>query len=400
MELFGDVLFEEGTEISNENLIKLINHPFLKPRFRISVLNQDESISYVIPPSDIPENGISYTEEYQNGARRSITLELINKDGKYSPSINGIWLSTKFRFDIGLETKGNILWFPRGIYIMGDVSLTHNDSDSTVSIQLKDKFAMFEGKLGTLEEAYEIEANSDIYGAINGILNSSMGNGYIYDYKSVILDPSFYNFRTKATIRIEEGGSISDLIDAIATQLSAEYYYNNIGNLCFYPINETIDDSNKPIIWVFDHLYREPHNMSLNYKNEDVINVVKVVGDNVSYGIYSAVVTNENPSSPICIQQIGRRVAPKYTEANVWSNDIAESLANYYLRQASFLSVDFSCEVAFNPVLAVNNIIEVDDEFTSLRRDKLLLTSISYNSESGLMSLKLCNTADLPSTFK
>ena len=167
MELFGDVLLEEGTDISNENLIKLINRPFVKPRFRISVLNPDETVNYVIPSTDIPENGISYTEEYQNGSRRSITLELINKDGKYTPSINGIWLSTKFRFDIGLVTKDNILWFPRGIYIMGDVTLNHNDSDNTVSIQLKDKFAMFEGKMGTLEEAYEIELDSDIEGAID-----------------------------------------------------------------------------------------------------------------------------------------------------------------------------------------------------------------------------------------
>jgi hypothetical protein len=70
------------------------------------------------------------------------------------------------------------------------------------------------------------------------------------------LDPSFIGFETQSTIRVEEGGSLGQVISELATQLSAEYYYNNTGNLCFYPINETIDDSNKPVIWTFDKLSR------------------------------------------------------------------------------------------------------------------------------------------------
>ena len=136
--------------------------------------------------------------------------------------------------------------------------------------------------------------------------------------------------------------------------------------------------------------------MSINYKNEEVINVVKVVGDNIDNGIYSAVVTNENPSSPICIQRIGRRIAPKYTEPNIWNDDLAADLARYYLRQASFIGVDFSTSVGFNPLLAVNNICEVESSNENLRREKLLLTSISFTSADGIMQLNLCSTKDLP----
>jgi len=396
MELFGDVLTEQGSEIDFSSLEKLIKRPFIKPRFKISVLNPDETVSYVIPSEDIPANGISFTEEYQNGQRRNITLQLINEDGKYTPSINGIWLSTKFRLDIGIVTQNQVVWFPRGVYVMGDVTLTQEASNKTVSIQLKDKYAVFEGKMGTLEEAYEIELGSDIEDALRGIMNFATGSGYVLDSKPVVLDPSFIGFKTQSTIRVEEGGNLGEIISALATQLSAEYYYNNIGNLCFYPLNETVDDSNKPVIWVFENLNRELHNLSLNFANEEVINVVKVVGDNIDNGIHSAVVTNENPGSPICIQQIGRRVAPKYSEANVWNDELAYDLANYYLRQSSFVSVDFTCSVSFNPILIVNNIVEVENEFLGLQREKLLLTSISYSSEDGLMSIKLCNTKDLP----
>lgn len=396
LRLFGDVLNEQGTDIEFDALAKIIKRPYIKPRFRVSVLNPDETVRYTIPNEDIPEDGISYTEEYQNGQRRNITLQLINRDGKYTPSINGIWISTKFRFDIGIETKDDVIWFPRGVYIMGDISLIYEDSNRTISFQLKDKYAIFEGKMGTLEEAYEVELGSTIEDALNGIMNFAMGNGYIMDSKPIILDPSFVGFKTQSTIRVEEGGNLGEVINALATQLSAEFYYNNIGNLCFYPINETIDDSNKPVIWVFEKLNRGIHSASLNYATEQVINVVKVVGDNVDKGIYSAVVTNENPASPICIQQVGRRIAPKYSEANVWSDDLAESLARYYLRQSSFIAVDFSCNVSFNPILTCNNIVEVENDFLNLQREKLLITSISYSSRDGLMSVKMCNTKELP----
>ena len=396
MEIYGDTLIEETSSIDFDLVQKIIKRAVIKPQFKVSVLNPDETVSYVIPSEDIPEGGISYTEEYQSGQRRNITLTLINKDGKYTPSINGIWLTTKFRLDIGLVYKKKVIWFPRGVYIMGDVSLTHQGASNEVEIQLKDKFAQFENKLGTLESGYEVEVGSKIGDAIKGILNFDRGDGYIMDYKPIILDPSLIDFVTQSTIRVDEGGNLGQVISELATQLSAEYYYNNTGNLCFYPINSTVDDSSKPVIWTFQNINRELHNLSLNYKNEEVINVVKVIGDNVGGRIYSAIATNENPSSPICIQRVGRRAAPQYNEANVWSQDLANDLARYYLRQNSFLGVDFTCSVAFNPILVVNNICEVENSFLQYKREKLLITSISYNSQDGLMSLRLCNTSDLP----
>ena len=397
MEIFGDTLSLKGDLIEYSALQRILKRSYIKPRFKINVLNADETVNYTIPEEDILNDGISFTENYQNGQRKNITLKLINIQGKYTPSINGIWLSTKFSFEIGLNYSGDkTVWFPRGVYIMGDVTLTHENSRDEISIQLKDKYAIFEGKMGTLDEAYEIPVGSNIEDAINGIRNFSLGNGYILDYKPIILDPSFVGKTTQSTIRIEEGQNLGKVIDELATQLSAEYYYNNVGNLCFYPLNETVDDSNKPVIWVFEDLGRSLHNLTLTYNNEEIINDVKVVGDNIENGIFSATVTNENPTSPICIERVGRRVAPKYTEANVWNDELAYDMAIYYLRQYSFASVNFSCVVGFNPILAVNNICEVENSHLELYREKLLITSISYTSSDGAMTLSLCNTSDLP----
>ena len=49
---------------------------------------------------------------------------------------------------------------------MGNVTLTRYNSDKTVTIQLQDKFAIFEGMTGTLETAYEVELGSNILDAI------------------------------------------------------------------------------------------------------------------------------------------------------------------------------------------------------------------------------------------
>ncbi|HAU86768.1 MAG TPA: hypothetical protein DCW90_15125, partial [Lachnospiraceae bacterium] len=397
MKLFGDVLFSnsEDEDIPFSKLKRLLEMPYLKPRYRLSVLTQDEQVAYIIPEEDIIAGSINYTESYQSGQRRNISLELVNASGKYTPNVNGLWVNSRFSFEIGIEYAGRIIWFPKGIYIMGNLDLTRSNSEKTVCLQLLDKYAIFEGKTGTLEVAYEVELGSDIRDAIRGILNFSLENGYILDYKDVIFDPSLVGMVTQQTIRAEQGENYGSVIDALATQLSAEYYYNSVGNLCFYPINETVNDDLKPIIWTFANFNRDLHNLNLTYKNEDVVNCIKVVGDNVENGVCSAVVTNDNPSSPICIQQIGKRTAPTYSEANVWNDELAHDLANYYLRKASFVAVDFSCDVSFNPVLTVNNICEVENDHLNFKREKLLITNINYTSDTGLMNISFCNTMDL-----
>ena len=75
-------------EITVEDIIIALTNPFICPTFRISILNPDESVKYEIPLGDIPSGGISYSENYQNGQRRSLTLKLINKNGKYTPVVN------------------------------------------------------------------------------------------------------------------------------------------------------------------------------------------------------------------------------------------------------------------------------------------------------------------------
>ena len=373
--IFGDVLLRDENAIPFNTLKRILERPVIHPRYRLSILTPDEQVSYIIPESDITLDGLNYTESYQNGQRRSITVTLANENGQYTPNINGIWVNTRFGFDVGIQYQDTTIWFPKGVYILGDVNLTRDDSNKTIQLQLSDKYAVFEGKTGTLETAYEVELGSNIIDAVKGVLNFSLGNGYILDYKEPIFDPSFIGLKTQQTIRAEQGETLGSILDALATQ---------------------VDDSVKPVIWTYPKLSRNLHNMDLQYQNEQIINCVKVVGDSVDSTIYTATVTNNNPSSPICVERIGRRMDAPYTSSQVWSDDLAYDLANYYLRKSSFVGLQFSVSVSFNPILTVNNLCEVEDEFLSLQREKLLITSISYNSKDGKISLSCCNTSDLP----
>lgn len=146
IEVFGDIVLQEGNEISFSTLKKILERPIIHPIYRLNVLTPTELVDYTIPMSDIVQNSIQYTENYQNGQRRNLSVQLINTNKRYTPSKNGIWINTKFSFEIGLRYNGKLFWFPKGIYTLGNVDLVRNNSEKTVTYQLQDKFAIFEGK--------------------------------------------------------------------------------------------------------------------------------------------------------------------------------------------------------------------------------------------------------------
>ena len=96
---------------------------------------------------------------------------MANEYGQYTPNINKIWINTKFRYEVGIQHGSDIVWFPKRIYILSEVSLTRNNSDKQISLSLSDKYALFESKASTLETAYEVELGSDIIDAVKGVLN-------------------------------------------------------------------------------------------------------------------------------------------------------------------------------------------------------------------------------------
>lgn len=388
---YGEVLrLVDSSDISMKYLTTVLKRPVYKPRFRLFVLNPDETINYEIPQNDIITDSGNFTENYQNGQRKSLNINLININGKYTPSINTIWVHNKFRFDIGLEFDGQVYWFPRGIYILGNPTAGHQDSDKQVSLTLVDKFAILEGKAGTLESTYEIPVDSDIRQAIMGILTLDNGSGYPIDLKPIIYDATFEGLKMPYTLSKDAGSTLGEMLLEIGTILNAEVYYNSQGNLCFININETTLDTQKASLWDYDDSERDYYNSSINYDFENAVNEVHVVGDNINNDIFAAMAKNNNPASPLCIERIGRRIE-YINDSNIYSDDLAQQRADYELRKLGILKTIFNISVSFNPLLFVNNLVTITDGFYGFNRARFLIQSISYTIGSDCKMTVSCS---------
>lgn len=375
---YGEVLrLVDSSSVSMGYLTDVLKRPKYEARYRLFVLNPDETINYEIPQEDIILNSGNFTENYQSGQRKSVNINLINIDGKYTPSINTVWVHNKFRFDVGLEFDNQVYWFPRGIYILGNPSASHQDSDKQLSLTLVDKFAVLEGKAGTLEATYEIPVDSDIEKAIIGILTLDNGSGYPIDLKPIIYDRTFKGLKMPYTLSKDAGSTLGEMLLEIGTILNAEVYYNSQGNLCFVSINETTLDVQKASLWDYTDTERDYFNANANYDFENAVNEIQVVGDNINNEIFSAVAQNKNPASPLCIQRIGRRIE-YVNDSNIYSDDLAQQRADYELRKFGILKTTMNINVAFNPLLFVNNLINITDSYYGLDRERFLIQSISY----------------------
>ena len=413
---------EDITSIENitiDDIILALMDPYICPTFKISILNPDETVKCEIPLEDIPSGGISYTETYQNGQRRSITLKLINKDGKYSPSINKgpkysrnlykneiirkedsndsllIWKGTKFKYDIGLRIKGKKIWFAKGIYVLSSTESIQEDSNKTITLQLKDKFAKLENNNGKLLTAYEIPVGSKVRQVLQDLLNTDMGDGYNIDCKPFILPSSLNDFEIQADIKKEAGDTFGSIFLDIATQMSCECYYNETGNLVFSLLDETVNDHNKAVCWQYLKKNYDLISLSVSHEFDNVVNMVKVIGDNIDNGIFSALVVNNDPRSPVCINKIGKCPDTPITDANVWSNTLAHDVAIYNLRKKSLIALGLSALVKFNPLITVDFLCEIEHDFFQLKREKCVINSISYSDNTGQMSLNVTSIQNL-----
>lgn len=400
-------LITNNEQLTIQDIVDLIQSPEISPIVRLSVLNPDETLDYMISPEDIVEDSVVYNEKYTNAQRRDLSFKLINipqrvyniktrqyeKQYKYFPQVDGLWYGTKIKYEQGIRYRGNEYYFPKGIYIIDNFDLVHNVNAKDVTYQCTDKFGMFDGPTGILEDGYEIPVDTPIEEAIDDLMNLSCTDGYINDFKVCIIDSKYIGFKTQSTIRIDAGGNIGDLIEQLATQMSAEYYYNTVGNLVLYPVDSSMNDINKPIVWT----YNESQIEGLKFTgNNDIVNVVKVVGNNVDGKIYSAVSKNTNLNSPINIYRIKERRMSPIDTANIWSDDMAQELADYNLRQKSILSLQQSCSVLYNPILMVNNIVEIENEELDMKRNRYLINGISYTSGSITMQIDISNITNLP----
>ncbi len=362
----------------------------IKPRFRLYLLNPDETVRSEIPERDILHGG-SYNENYQNGQRRSLSFSLYNFNKKYTPSINNLWVGTKIKFELGMEFEDITVWFPRGIYAITNISSTYQQGVATVSIEANDKFFVLENGVGVLDSTYSIPVGSDVESVVTELLRSHIGNGNVIDPTEIIYNSFFKGKKTQATIAKEVGDTIGSILIDLATQLNAEIFYDMEGHLNIVPVQEVISDINKPVIYLYNN-DDDIAGLDLSFDLSEVINKVIVIGSTNNGETYKGIAVNNDTASPLCYQRIGYRVATPINDNNITSQILAQERAEYELRQKIILKSSSSIIVRLNPLLFVNNLIMISNDFYGLRQAKFLVQNVSYElGYSGIMNLEISN---------
>ncbi|MBO7732413.1 MAG: hypothetical protein J6S67_07665 [Methanobrevibacter sp.] len=386
-----------NTESNIAELQRSISNNIVQSVFRIYVLYPDETIAYEIPPENIKSGG-SYSENYQNGQRRSLSFTLYNFDGEYMPNINQFWVGTRLRFEMGLKLlSGHTIWFQKGIFIITSAAPSETPGSREVTISASDKFCLFESGRGILGSTYTIPVNTDIYGLVRSIQFIDTGNGYPLDTQPVLFNRALVNKRTQVEITKSAGDSLGGLLLEVATQMSAEVFYNSVGQLVFAPINEVTADVDKPILYHYDTNNGDISQLDFNLDYNNVVNRVIVIGTSSTGGTFTHTAVNDDPASPLCYQRIGYHTGEVITDSNIYAKHLARERADYELRNQLIMKSTISATILCNPFLEVNNLISISDEFFDLRRAKFLIQSIGCSLDfSNQMQISATNIKNLP----
>lgn len=378
---------------------KLIHNHTIYPRWRFYVLNPDETVRYEIPAEDIQLGG-SYSENYQNGQRRTLSLTFNNESGKYTPSINNFWVGTKISFMMGMalpQDNDTVIWFSKGIYSLTSASPSKNAESKIVSMEFADKFNILEGATGVIPTSYEVPVGTEIELIINDILAYNKGDGSCIDSRPIIYHSSFKGKTTQQTISESAGSTWGNVILKLAEMLSAEVFYNSDGNLTFVPKIEVTQDGDKPVVYNFFENEGDFQNNDLSFDMSSIVNRVVVIGANINGGTCQAIAVNDDSSSPICYQRIGYRTASPINDSNITSEILAQERADYELRKQIILKTSINNTVLINPLLSVNSVVTITDDFFDFIQERILLQSISFSIDySGIMSISSTNIKNLP----
>ena len=367
------------------------NSPIIKPRYRIHILNADETVKEDIPEEDVVSGG-SYNENYLNGQRRSLSFSLYNFHKKYTPSINGLWAGVKLNLELGIEIGGTVVWFPKGTYAITSINASHKQGETSVAVEASYKFSILEGADGLLETSYTIPVGSEIHEAIRDLLRTPKGNGEPLDPLDIIYHSALKGKTTQATITKVTGDTVGSIILDLATQLNAEVFYDIEGHLNVIPINSVTDDQDKTIIYHFYDEIGGVEGLDLSFDLNEIVNRIIVIGSTNNSETYRAVAVNDNPGSPLCYQRIGYRTASPISDSNITSSVLAQERANYELRQKLIVKSSSSVSVRYNPLLLVNNLITITDDFYGLNQTRFLIQGISCSLDySGTVSLSISN---------
>jgi hypothetical protein len=340
----------------------------------ITTLRTDANVEYKIELLDANENVIeditpdfndgSVNVNYQNGSRRSASLNLNNDNNKYTPNPKGrIWANTKIKISSGLNGYLN----SNGIFCLIQPEVFSYFSDAHATLSLNDKWSTVDGTTsGTLVSDYIIPVGSNIGDAAKSIISTQIG-----DVKPPIIVPT--TVTSPYTLTINRGDNYGSMLIKLAEMISYECFYDKNGQFRFQPVG---DDSIKPSIWDFSTNEVTYLGSSRRFDFSKLKNSIYVKGDNINGTQVAGSAKDSYIFSPTYVNLIGERVLD-IDDDIIGTSDLASQRAAYELRKAVIIQENLSLDCIPIFHLEEGNIITIEDSGNNLNRDRYIVSGIS-----------------------
>lgn len=394
-------------KIDNAYLAEL-HKPMRKMYVKMEILSHYEGAIGEIT-SDLSSTDGSITINKEQGCRRSCSLSIIDRSGKYIPQKDSsFWYNRKFKIFIGLQVDENIYWFPQGVF----VTKSANSNGRRLNVEGVDKYGFLDGTLNARMCLVEYQASvtnskkgTNIATLIKDTLMLDLGNNIPLDPVEPIIDPIFYNVTLYDDIVIDEGGYLGEIFDKIAEMYGANIYYDVNGRLRMERVfNYNLPSWYRHLSPQFELSETEITETDINYTyNYDGVNIITVTTDNTSGEIYSYTAKNENPQSPVNINAIGYKGLDGGTyyiplgDTNKESGEEkCRQQAEYMLLQHTCMSTGISYNLPITPHLNVDNTVRVSNDYYNFDKQLFIVNSITMPLSATEMSIEATNLQWLP----
>lgn len=394
-------------KIDNAYLAEL-HKPMRKMYVKMEILSHYEGAIGEIT-SDLSSTDGSITINKEQGCRRSCSLSIIDRSGKYlTQKDSPFWYNRKFKIFIGLQVDENIYWFPQGVF----VTKSANSNGRRLNVEGVDKYGFLDGTLNARMCLVEYQASvtnskkgTNIATLIKDTLMLDLGNNIPLDPVEPIIDPIFYNATLYDDIVVDEGGYLGEIFDKITEMYGANIYYDVNGRLRMERVfNYNLPSWYRHLSPQFELSETEITETDINYTyNYDGVNIITVTTDNTSGEIYSYTAKNENPQSPVNINAVGYKgldggtyYIPLGDTSEESGEEKCRQQAEYMLLQHTCMSTGISYNLPITPHLNVDNTVRVSNDYYNFDKQLFIVNSITMPLSATEMSIEATNLQWLP----
>lgn len=383
--------------VGSERYVNALSNPIIEPVYKVCLLDEDESdfediTEYII------DDSASYNIELKTGLRSGLSFELSNIDRRWGLQLyrNGIYFNSRFSLYLGIVVDNTVYWQKKGIFVVENI--IPNRDNETISLQLKDKFAVLDGTVGgEIADKVYFPNGTKIKDIVNALLLMDKGNGRSYDSKPIIFPHMYEHMCIMYDIIKESGSNIGAILIELAELMSCYVWYDDGGRLVFVHGYNNRVACTLPVIY---HFTQDSMDLidgsSIEYNATDVVNKVVVIGGNINGYIFSATAQNDNPRSPTNIKLFPDAKTKIVTNDNIYSDALAQELADFTLMNEGRLIVKEKFSCIWIPHLTVNCLLTMTDEYMGYLAQKFVINSLSFAlSGTGTISGSITKAGDI-----